>query len=163
MSTTRKTKGEKPDMRGRAFAAVDPGENSGAAIFNAEGQLVELHQGKRDEVREALRLAWVPLVVEKPQVYPYSKARPNDLITLATYAGMLAAMGPAHVFVLPATWKGQLDPTLIPKRALPCLDEAERGVVRAGLANRKKIDDALDAMALGLWCLGRFDVRGAIR
>lgn len=114
----------------------------------------------------------VALVVEHPQVYRGGKSKgdPADLLLLATINGALGgvlsyAVAPRDraLVVLsptPGEWAGQLpkatkgDPWKSPRAALvrDRLSPAELEVVQS-------THDAIDACGLGLWALGRFDVR----
>jgi hypothetical protein len=110
------------------------------------------------------------LVVEWPQIYRASKSKgdPNDLTPLAgigsALAGMLSvALSPRDIYLgvlspTPAEWAGQVpksekgDPWKSPRgaRVRSRLSEAE---VTAVLPSH----DAVDAVGLGLWALGRFE------
>lgn len=107
------------------------------------------------------------LVFEKPQIYTAykSKGDPNDLVGLAgvaaAVAGMLRWHGPLEVFSpTPAEWIGQLPKTTRgsakesprAKRILSRLSPAELALV-------PDQHDAIDAVGIGLWCLGRLTPR----
>lgn len=108
------------------------------------------------------------LAFEWPQIYRTgrTKADPNDLPALAgvgcAVAGILSAAraGLAVLAPTPAEWSGQVpkattgDPWDSPRghRVASRLSAAERAVVPAQ-------HDALDAAAIGLWAVGRFDRR----
>lgn len=142
-----------------AFAAVDPGENSGVAVFTADGELRAAMQGKLADAVEYLRQLNIPCIVEKPQVYPHAPARPNDLITLALRAGMFLGVAAAgSLTVLPREWKGGTDKPIIHRRAIALLGPGERAYL-SGLAAAlgPKDDDVQDAIALGLYAAGRVD------
>lgn len=111
------------------------------------------------------------LVYEWPQVYRAAKSKgdPNDLIGLAAVGGSLAgalaiAAGARNESLgvyspTPAEWIGQLpkttrgDATLSPRAGLilRSLSVAERAEVPAQ-------HDAIDAVGLGLWALGRLNI-----
>lgn len=96
-------------------------------------------------------------VIEKPVIYPRSKARPNDIITLAILAGRIAGLRPGAVWVEPRKWKGNLDGDLMNVRILKALTEEER---RVYFAAADKVAESyrhniIDAIGIGLWKLGR--------
>lgn len=93
----------------------------------------------------------IATVIEKPQVYNVarSKGDPNDLIDLAIKVGMLCAWYPNHELVLPREWKGQLPKDVCWNRALEVLTPSELSVIKGSDHNMR------DAIALGLWKLGR--------
>jgi hypothetical protein len=133
----------------------DPGANPGLGVFGHSSQLIDCGI-------DWLEL-WRPyadtLVIEKPTIYPHSKARPNDIVTLAISAGRLAERvdARAEVWVLPRQWKGQIPKTkrledyIIYKRVMAALNELERAV----LAQHGSDHNVVDAVGIGLWHLGR--------
>lgn len=110
------------------------------------------------------------LVVEYPQVYRASKSKgdPNDLILLAAIAGAIAGaltmvLGSQEVGLViqsptPGKWAGQL-----PKTDTGPAWESPRGHrVHSRLSADELLcvqatHDAIDAVGLGLWSLGRFE------
>lgn len=102
------------------------------------------------------------LVLEWPQIYRASKSKgdPNDLIGIAGVAAALAALLPSARVrsPTPAEWIGQVpkstsgDPWSSPRggRIAARLSMAEISVVEPS-------HDAIDAVGLGLWALGRLD------
>ena len=116
---------------------------------------------------------------EWPQIYAGSKQKtdPNDLPGLAGVGvGVAAYLAPRQVLSpTPAQWSGQVpktveairkgkrvrvkpkDPWTTPRgiRVWERLSPAERMLVQAQ-------HDVIDAVAIGLWCLGRFEVRRAM-
>ncbi len=148
----------RPIYPGEAFAAYDPGTVVGVAVFGPDHRLAALVACKHEQGLGHLRDTGLPVVVEKPQVYSSSQVPPNALITLAVKAGQAAASCPRHYLVEPAKWKGQLPKEVCATRALAVLSADERAHVRATLASTSKKDDALDALALGLWASGRLDL-----
>ena len=157
-----------PDFRGRAFIAYDPGTHAGLAVYLPEcgtHRLRVLLEVAHVKALEHLRDSNLPIVVELPQVYPGERGKvpPNSLIKLAFKAGEAAgASGHPAEYVLPATWKGSIDKPVIHKRALRVLSAEERAIVRPFVDAQKagkKVDDALDAMSIGLWAAGRIDFR----
>lgn len=128
-----------------------------------------LARSVRDDLVNALDVEWhrrlpqfpLPLVVEIPQVYQGSKQKgdPNDLIQLAACAGYTVGRLSRELpleprGVRPSEWKGQ-----VPK-------EAHHDRVKGRLGPGELLNVALpsaaslhhnvwDAVALGLWALGR--------
>ncbi len=98
-------------------------------------------------------------IIELPQVYPRSKADPNDLIVLAASAGRARqVIGWAKSrFVLPREWKGNLDGDLMTVRILQQLSDAERRVYFAAIDKipEGSHDNVADSVGIGLWKLGR--------
>lgn len=105
------------------------------------------------------------LAFEWPQVYRGAKSKgdPNDLPGLAGVGMAVAGMLPGLELVrspTPAQWSGQLpksttgDPWASPRgqRVRSRLSPAELGLVQAQ-------HDAIDAVAIGLWALGRLAPR----
>lgn len=156
--------------------AVDPSVRSpGAAIF-CDSVLVavaripckrasDVSDGQRWlDVATQIR-AWVgarqitSFIFEKPQIYTAfkSKGDPNDLIGLAGIGAALAGMlGVSVLSPTPAEWIGQL-PKSTRGSALDS-PRSQRIVSRlspAELALVPDQHDAIDAVGLGLWALGR--------
>lgn len=101
------------------------------------------------------------LVVEWPQIYRAAKSKgdPNDLIGIAGVAAALAALcGCPTRSPTPAEWIGQ-----VPKATSGDPWSSPRGArVRARLMGNEIAcievnHDAIDAVGLGLWALGRFE------
>lgn len=167
------------------LVAVDPSlRSAGVAVFGeAAGDLrfaarVTLPYsaaecGARAEnmahkIKTTIPMALRPLVdvvvYEWPQIYTRSKSKgdPNDLIALAAIGAAFTAMMNAPIVKTPtpAEWAGQLpkttkgDPWASPRaaRVAARLTPAERVLVPDS-------HDAIDAVALGLWALGRFAPR----
>ena len=124
-----------------------------ASAIEAWGRSVLLGQTDRGKMTE--------LVLEWPQIYRASKSKgdPNDLLGIAGVAAALAALvGVPCKSPTPAEWIGQLpkatsgDPWTSPRGA--------RVRARLGaeeLAACENTHDAIDAVGLGLWSLGRLD------
>jgi hypothetical protein len=98
------------------------------------------------------------LVIEWPQIYvrARSKGDPNDLLLVAgVAAGVVASVRAGCVFMpKPADWKGQVPKEIHNARAMKRLSPAEAALVApAGPAS--KLNNAIDAVGLGLWALGR--------
>jgi hypothetical protein len=109
------------------------------------------------------------VVVEWPQVYRASKSPgdPNDLIGLAgvsmCIAGILTTASLSRNEALgifsytPATWAGQLPKSKVKKIASPRGKRIEAALTVDELRFFKPFDhDAVDAIGIGLYHLGRF-------
>lgn len=99
------------------------------------------------------------LVIEWPQVYraTRSKGDPNDLLAVAGVAGGVLSQVTALQRTLtpkPAEWKGQVPKEIHNARVLARLDDAERALVD-GAGPASLLNNAIDAVGLGLWALGR--------
>lgn len=168
------------------LVAVDPGiRGSGVAVFS-DGALFAAHyvkspaQSDEDLLRQAaamasairaavLDAAGLTLVVELPRIYSRgggkTKGDPNDLRGLCLVAGGLAALFPGADIrsVEPAEWKGQVPKGVMGKRVRGRLCAAEAGVLaRAEAAVAASLrHNAVDAVGIGLWALGRLERRRA--
>jgi len=137
--------------------AIDPGEHSGYAWFE-DGILVAcgVRIGELEKFADKL-------VIEKPTIYQHSKARPNDIVTLAITAGRLAERAEAwsESWVLPRQWKGQIEKTkllkdyIVYKWIKRILSAEELAVLEAAL-RENNVHDIVDAVGIGLHDLKRF-------
>lgn len=151
--------------------SVDPGANlvGAAAWDNGKLQSAMLARGKSALELAQVIHAWVldmyvfstslVVVVERPQVYPRSRTKgdPNDLITLALVAGMVAGkLDPAAVVeVKPREWKGQVPKDAMIERIKRTLPLEEYRVVAQVLCPPRLKHNVWDAVGLGLWYLKR--------
>ncbi len=136
------------------LVAIDPGKHaSGIAVFS-NSLLTAAYYTNDTSV-----LSWVdpftPVIVEIPQVYVVSKGDPNDLIALAFAAGRITRMFSDAQTVRPAQWKGQLPKEVHHRRVTKALVDAEVQVIARSGAAKSKVHNVMDAVALGLWKLGR--------
>ncbi len=102
------------------------------------------------------------LVYEWPQIYTLSKSKgdPNSLLLTVAPAVVLSGLGDFNRVITPtpSEWAGQTkkvttgDPWKSQRAQMVYrrLDETERSLV-------PKSHDAIDAVGLGLWALGRFE------
>lgn len=132
--------------------AIDPGNDTGWALFE-NGMLIDagLYFPPLDG-------AIMDLVIERPTIYPRSKARPADIVTLAINAGMHAGRASSLTsihWVEPRTWKGQVRKKIHHSRIVKLLSEDEKCVLRRLGVTEGKAHNVLDAVGLGLWKLGR--------
>jgi hypothetical protein len=147
-----------------SIICVDPGKKAGWAAF--EGQKLKL----------CCLWAYEPLeihtwsrathfLVERPVIYPRSKARPRDIITLALLAGRAAAVlgWERVVWVEPRKWKGTIDPDAMTIRIIKALTDEERAIyfAAADKVAESYRHNIADAIGIGLWKLGRLTTQAA--
>lgn len=172
----------------RPIIAVDPGTQcTGFAVFHNNSLLdAGVFEPEVDGDAHAFGLlmrrltprtgAWPPrLVVEQPHEQ-VRRARTDDLIKLALWAGACAgaaqsAFGGCWLeYVRPSAWKGGTqkpkrarDEYVVERRVLEALDVVESEIVkRAKPRSRRKQFDMFDAVGLGLCAAGRVG-RGVTR
>jgi len=154
----------------RTLLAVDPGLScSGVAVFDAldhslqrAAPITALGRDRLQIPQRCLMMAAAIraygdtpdyLVCEWPQIYTSGKGKgdPNDLIPLAVICGMLAAQYPsASVYTYaPREWKGQVPKRVMVTRVLGRLSDEELALLTTSDHN------AIDAIGIGLWHLGR--------
>lgn len=138
--------------------AIDPGADAGVACF-VDGALFwcgVVHEPTAEQVAGAS-----DVVLEEPQVYRRGRGDPNDLIKLARLVGRWEELGRgagARVHrVRPRTWKGTVPKSIHNARTLALLSSSERHVVEQDLDRvaRAVRHNAIDAVGIGLWFLGR--------
>lgn len=106
------------------------------------------------------------LVSEWPQVHMAgrSKGPGSDLLPMAGVAGSVA-MALRQRFdlvgicqVVPSGWKGQMTKDVVTGRVTSRLSEEERAIMAAGMAEAPPSvrHNAIEAVGIGLWKLGRF-------
>lgn len=164
--------------------AIDPSVRSpGVALFNGTNELIActrliiqaMPAGSEGEHWLAVSdeiLAWVRrsyhyhqisnVVFEKPQIYraSRSKGNPNDLLGLVGVSMAVAARLP-QAFIsspTPAEWCGNLKKNT--RGSAKASPRAKRILSRLTPAEAKLVPDqhdALDAVGLGLWFLGRLN------
>ncbi len=147
------------------YVSVDPGvRHAGVAMWGEDKRLLRaflvgpgeewlafLEDLPRDG--EAIRG-----VMEIPQIYPGKAVRHEDLIQLAVSAGAIAGHFGGHwTQARPAVWTRATCQKKEPRlerawRRLP-VDEQARVIMPSTKLRRA---DVLDALALGLWWLGRW-------
>ncbi len=137
--------------------AIDPGISTGWALFS-QGILHRVGTGQLWDCGYPNMC-----IMEKPQIYPHAKGRPNDLITLAIQVGeykqLVESRGARVELVLPHTWKGNVPKEIHHARILGKLSEAEKALVPRVKTSQKNPhgydNNILDAVALGMYRLGR--------
>lgn len=143
------------------IAAVDPGVTTGYC-------LIDTTQGLQwaDALAHDDRHAWLKFrgasssIVEKPMIYPVSKARPADIITLAVRAGeaggRFAAINIPTRYVLPHEWKRSMPKNICHARILSKLTDTEKAVWRdLDRLPESKRHNAYDAVGIALFATGR--------
>lgn len=147
-----------------SLLAIDPGASTGWALFIEAGgwHLSACGVAKPDDH------AWTPLapskidrvVIENPQIYPNSKARPADVITLARVVGRYEerfSEAKSVTLVTPHQWKGSVDGDVFTKRIEGALTPQEATI----LSMRRYTHDTLDAIGLGKWALKQLKIMRA--
>ena len=138
-----------------AFTSVDPG-----TAYHARA---DWYAGKLQSVAYAPDLRIPPLsasgmgIVEKPVVYPQTTRNAPTIASLSFSAGILLGQFARRAYVEPRDWKGTMDGDVF-------LTRVRRHAERAGHwktierclrdTPRPQWQHALDAYALGQWCLG---------
>lgn len=156
----------------KTLLALDPGVTSGLACFYDTRlvdvrllqtayalPLVILNFPLFDEGRAVIN----KIVVELPQIYPVGKWKgdPNDLIEVAFAGGRWTQYLINQFFIAdvqtikPSTWKGQRPKKIDNEYTLSLLTVDERALVDALKAPPSKIHNAIDAIGIGLWAVGR--------
>jgi hypothetical protein len=142
--------------------AIDPGADAGWARFDDAARPPRLEACGLNE--GAMVAGITRAVVERPMIYPggRQKARPADIIKLATRAGewggaVRAWFNVEPEYVEPHGWKGSVDKDVHHARVWAKLTGAEQAVVSAaakGVA-KGKLHNIIDAVGIGLFAVGR--------
>jgi hypothetical protein len=170
-------------QRGHVLVAIDPSvKGTGVAVFY-EGVLaqvevlratVTLQRGNAnlgEAVTSILTQARVNIpndtthpahhvVMEIPEVYAGSNVKPGDLLAITAVGGALAGYycesGVGElVTVLPKIWKGQVPKPIHNARTMGKLGIKERWLVDNCTCPAYLLNNAIDAVGLGLWFLDR--------
>ena len=141
------------------YVAIDPGLDTGVALFDAEHALTGAHLDDPRNLDGFFQGVHKPryVVIEKPRVYQRikSKGDPNDLITLAVRVGeykqYFLSLGAKVNLVWPSEWKGQQDKTLNNQRVIDALAPLERNRLKGALkyVPTSKQNNVIDAIGLG--------------
>jgi hypothetical protein len=153
--------------------AIDPGLDTGWALFSSAAQLVACGLGD-PRMSDRHRVADLrTVVIEQPFVYPRGQTKnPNDVITLALNAGEWGGLYRQWAdvkYVLPFKWKGSVPKRISHVRILGKLSDRERTVVDTAMAlgrscapkalgrpiARSLQHNVLDAVGLGLFAVSR--------
>lgn len=144
--------------------AIDPGKTTGWAAF-LDGKLYAARATEKAELFKLPSSGWSwpskshPVIIEMPRWYPHDQKDTNDLLDLSVLVGeykrFYESQGCTVELVFPRTWKGTVPKPIHNKRVLAALTPDERRLVP--LRPRAKTPDhnAVDAIGLGLWKLGR--------
>jgi hypothetical protein len=130
--------------------AIDPGAHTGLAFFRHTVLIgaYAIKDGEPLELRPDDQL-----IIECPEYQKGRRVSPNDLITLALRVGRIQGraqtLGAKCELVRPSEWKGNVPKRIHHERILARLTGVER-VLTEGVSG-----DALDAIGIGLWKLGR--------
>lgn len=117
---------------------IDPGANPGWALLQTTGELVTC--GAKNFPKDVGFL----VVIEHPFIYPRSPVPPNDIVTLAYRAGLLAAKYSNVRTVYPVTWKGSVPKGVMTRRILAGLTPSERTIAGAD-------HNVIDAIGIAKW------------
>lgn len=146
-------------MATETLIAIDPGQATGYALFSGArlvlcGTFACLVDVIPSSVRHHARYAQV--VCEMPVDRKADRVNPDDIITLAYRLGLvigdlrsLGCLWPVRT-VTPVRWKGQTPKDVVHNRIRDLVSSPERNVTRGADHN------ALDAVGIGLWSLGRY-------
>lgn len=146
----------------RTLLALDPSVTATGWAFFEDGKVKDAGVLSRvDEFRgtelQVFRTTRPDiLVVEIPQVYGRnSMVDENDLIAVAVTAGVFigSIICKELVTVRPAKWKGQVPKSIHNERVLAKLSADERDLLLD--IPKSKLHNAIDAIGIGLWHLGR--------
>lgn len=149
------------------LVTYDPGMKTGWSVFT-HGMLMSCFVGSWAEMfGQAIEFmsgvthpADVEVLGELPCVYPGPQpSDPNDLIQVAEQLGELLSLYRARgckvYTVAPRTWKGTVPKDKHQPRILSKLTPAELALVPKMPRAGRYQPDAVDAVGLGLWKLGR--------
>lgn len=144
---------------------IDPGACTGWAVWDDDGLMnCGIFEAGSDSMPvrpNGTYSVWI----EYPVIYPRSKARPSDILTLAKiaaqYGGAYREMGCVVTYVEPAQWKGQLSKKISHDRIWASLNATEQEKARRLLSSvsPKKRENALDAIGIGQWVRSRLVAR----
>lgn len=148
------TRGAVPHLRGWYDLSIDPGVNTGWALFGESTLLVACGAGGPPfEAPPVLNR----VVIELPQVYPGDPVPPQDLITLSFQAGQYARAGVVRTaqvsVVFPHAWKGNLPKKVCAARVRGHLSPDERMIVdklEPGVP-AGQMHNVMDAIGIGLF------------
>lgn len=148
--------------------AIDPGTDTGYALFDSNGRLYACGLGDPRSNEKHVVRNLTRVVIERPMVYPGGRqqAKPEDIIKLALKAGEWAGVYRQWAdieFVAPFQWKGSVPKSIHHERIKAKLSPAELEIVVASFAPRigipriapSKQHNIVDAVGLGLFAVGR--------
>lgn len=165
--------------------AIDPGVDTGWALFLSSGRLIDCGLGHPGQSQHFRTRDLARVVIEHPMIYPRGQTPdPNAIVRLAVNAGEWGGrFGPfADVtYVFPNRWKGSVPKDIHQARVWAKLSEEEKTVVDLSIRARRRVSpgrppntpeppqilplrtkiapskrhNMLDAIGLGLYTLGR--------
>ena len=135
----------------RRLLAIDPGNSSGLALFEFEGQWVL----KGAWVTSPDVVVFVPplevIVIECPKMYPHEK-NPGSILKLALTVGRYVERYPGRQFLPnPRDWKGTIDGDIMTARIEAEMNAREREIYDK--IARGTRHNAADAIGIGKWAL----------
>ena len=153
--------------------AIDPGLDTGWALFTDAGELVACGLGD-PRMSDRHRVSEIrSVVIEQPFIYPRGQTKnPNDVLALALNAGEWAGLYRqwAEVkYVLPFQWKGSVPKAISHSRIWGKLGDTEKTVVDLAMERGRSCTtkalgrpiassrrhNVLDAVGLGLFAVSR--------
>ncbi len=157
--------------------AIDPGQDSGWALFNAERRLAICGLGLATLGTMRLLRALSEVIIECEQLHGRSEKNPNSILLMARNAGEWFGRCSEYCenvrYIRVADWKGstpkdinhrrtleKLDPSELKALVIGCKDLSPRSAaidaaIRKGLTTSDKRQNVLDAIGIGLWGVGR--------
>ncbi len=146
------------------YLAIDPGRDTGWALFRAMDQLLACGVGDPRKFGPGwpvgaghLQAAVQTVIIERPTIYTSRnmKGDPNDIVTLAIgvgeYKEYFQSRGARVSMIEPRSWKGSLPKDVHHARVWGELGDSDKNVVAESgrLVAPSKRHNMLDAIALG--------------
>jgi hypothetical protein len=141
-----------------SLLAIDPGARTGYAWFQHfvnDGWFLQGGGVCSPDSAELLGDPFNQVVIENPVIYPHSKARPADILTLARIVGRYQERFrhcPIEL-VEPRRWKGTIDPDIMLRRIEVALTARDRAVYNSYTGGYKH--NFTDAVGLGKWAVAQ--------
>jgi hypothetical protein len=148
-----------------ALLAIDPGAATGVAMLfigpGCPAVLMAADVLAPDDVGWAKYMPDI-VVIEDPQIYPHSKARPNDIGKLWKIVGRYIERykGASVRLVHPHEWKGSIDGDIMVRRIEAAMTPAELALL-APLPKGTR-HNAVDAIGLAKWSTRQPWLRGVL-
>lgn len=144
--------------RKTSLLAIDPGARTGWALFLEVGGW---HLAASGVVSPTEPPTWPGLskidqvVIENPVIYPHSKARPKDILTLARTVGRYQERFDRHPIELvePRTWKGSVDGDIMVRRIEAALTPRDLAAYGKATCRSSEKHNMTDAVGIGQWAL----------
>jgi hypothetical protein len=135
--------------------ALDPGAKTGWALYQVFGAIWHLTGcgvvTPEDTVPDNKPQI---VVIENPEIYPNSQARPKDILTLARIVGRYQERyrEAKHIeLVAPHKWKGSIPKDIMLARIEAAIPARDGGAVAAYKGGYRH--NMIDAIGLGTWAL----------